>query len=150
MREVLPDPKYNSTLVAKFINHTMRHGKKFLAQRIVYRAFDIVKEKTKKDPLEVFEKALKNVAPKMETRAKRVAGATYQVPIPVPEKRQISLAMRWILEAARAKKGKPMEEKLAEELILASKKEGNAYKKKVEVEKIAAANKAFAHLAKIY
>jgi len=145
-----PDPKYNDLRVAKFINHTMRDGKKTIAQKIVYGAFDIIKEKTGKDPLEIFDKAIKNVSPKMETRPKRVGGATYQVPLEVPPKRRVSLAMRWILEAARKKKGKPMKEKLAEELILAAKGQGDAVKKRIDTERMAEANKAFAHLAKIY
>lgn len=143
-----PDPKFNNLLVAKFINHTMREGKKFLAQKIVYKAFDIVEKKTKQDPLSVFERAVENLMPKMETKPTRVGGATYQVPYEVNEKRGKFLAMRWILMEARKKKGKPMAEKLAEEIISASKKEGGAYKKKVDTEKMAEANRAFAHLAK--
>lgn len=145
---VLPDPKYNNLLVSKFINKTMKEGKKFLAQRIVYKAFDYIKEKTGRDPIEIFNLALKNASPKMETRPKRVGGATYQVPMEVGEKRQISVAMNWIIKAARLKKGKPMEEKLAEELILAARGEGGAVKKRIDVEKMAEANKAFAHLAR--
>lgn len=143
-----PDPKYNNLLVQKFINQTMREGKKTVAQRIVYGAFSIIQEKTKKNPLEIFNKALKNTAPRMETKSKRVGGATYQVPVEVKGQRQETLAMRWILEAARRKKGKPMEEKLAEELILASNNEGEAIRKRINVERMAEANRAFAHLAR--
>mgnify|MGYP001083485580 CR=1 FL=1 len=146
--KISPDPKYNNLFVSKFINKTVKKGKKFLAQKIVYRAFDFVKEKTKRDPLEIFNQALEETSPKMETRPKRVGGATYQVPMGVNEKRRISLAMRWILEAARKKKGERMEKKLAEELILAAKGEGRAVKKRVDVERMAEANKAFAHLAR--
>ncbi len=143
-----PDPKYNNLTVQKFINQTMRQGKKTLAQKIVYEAFNIIQEKTKKNPLEIFSKALKNASPRIETKPRRVGGATYQVPMEVKGARQETLAMRWILEAARSKKGKPMEEKLAEELILAANNEGAAIRKKINVERMAEANKAFAHLAR--
>lgn len=145
---IKPDPKYNNLLVAKFINHTMREGKKFLAQRIVYEAFDIVEKKTKQDPVLVFERAVENLMPKMETKPMRVGGATYQVPRQVSEKRGKFLAMKWMIMEAKKKKGKPMAEKLAEEIILASKKEGGAMKKKIDTEKMAEANRAFAHLAR--
>jgi small subunit ribosomal protein S7 len=145
---IKPDPKYNNVIVSKFINYTMKKGKKFLAQAVIYKAFDEIEKKTKKDPVSVFELALKNSSPRLETRPKRVGGATYQVPYEVREERQKALAMRWILGAARKRKGKPMYEKLAEEIILASKNEGTAIKKKVDTEKMAEANKAFAHLAK--
>ncbi len=143
-----PDPKYNNIIVSKFINYTMKKGKKFLAQKIVYKTFDNIEKKTKKDPISVFELALKNSSPRLETRPKRVGGATYQVPYEVSEERKTTLAMRWILDVARHKKGKPMAEKLAEEIILASKNEGAVIKKKTDTEKMAEANKAFAHLAK--
>ena len=146
-REIPPDPVYNSPKVAKFINHVMRKGKKTIARKIVYGAFEIVKEKTKKEPLEVFEKALKNAAPLLEVRSRRIGGATYQVPVEVKGDRRITLAMRWIIEAARAKKGKPMKEKLAEELILAAQNTGVAVKKKEDTHKMAEANRAFAHFA---
>jgi small subunit ribosomal protein S7 len=125
----------------------MRDGKKFLAQRIVYEAFDLVEKKTKSNPVLIFEKAVENLMPKMETKPTRVGGATYQVPYEVNEKRGRFLAMKWMLTEARKKKGKPMSEKLAEEIILASKNEGGAIKKKIDTEKMAEANKAFAHLA---
>jgi len=146
-REIQPDPLFQSVLVAKFINHVMRKGKKTIAQKIVYGAFDIIKEKTKKDPLEVFHQALKNATPQLEVRPRRVGGATYQVPFPVPQHRGITLAMRWIISSAKSKKGKPMKEKLAEELIQASKNMGNAVRKKEETHKMAEANRAFAHFA---
>jgi len=144
---IKPDPKYNNLTVSKFINHVMRNGKKFLAQRIVYGAFSEIQKKTNKNPLEIFNQALKNVSPRMKTKPTRVGGATYQVPIPVKSKQATSLAMRWIIEAARKKKGKKMEEKLAEELILAAKNQGTAVKKRITTERMAEANKAFAHLA---
>lgn len=146
-REIPPDPIYNSVLVSKFINYVMRKGKKSIAQKIVYGAFDIIKEKTKKEPLEIFEKALENAGPRLEVRPRRVGGATYQVPREVPEYRRIALAMRWILMGARAKKGKPTKEKLAEEIISAANNEGWAVKKKEDTHKMAEANKAFAHFA---
>lgn len=145
--EISPDPRYNSKKVAKFINHVMRKGKKALARKIVYGAFETIKEKTKKDPLEIFEKAIENVRPLLEVRPRRVGGATYQVPIPVKEERGQTLAMRWILQAARTRKGKPMKEKLAEELIEAAQSKGAAIKKKEDTHKMAEANRAFAHFA---
>ncbi|MCD6148275.1 30S ribosomal protein S7 [bacterium] len=146
-RVILPDPVYNSVTVAKFINQIMRRGKKTVARKILYSAFDIIKEKTKKDPLEVFEQAIKNATPSLEVRPRRVGGATYQVPIQVPATRGLTLAMRWIINAAKVKKGKPMKEKLAEELILASRNEGAAVKKRYDTHRMAEANRAFAHFA---
>jgi small subunit ribosomal protein S7 len=145
---ILPDPVFQDLQVAKFINKVMKKGKKTIARKIVYGAFDLIKEKTKQDPLVVFQEALKNVGPLLEVRPVQVGGATYQVPKEVGRVRRIGLAMRWIIEAARKKKGKKMAEKLAEELILASKNEGDAVKKKINVHKMAEANKAFAHFAK--
>ncbi len=147
-KEILPDPVYNNILVAKFINQVMRKGKKILARKIVYRAFEIIKKETKKDPVEIFEKALRNVGPSVEVRPQRIGGATYQVPREVREKRSQSLAMKWIIEAAKRKKGKPMEEKLAQELILAAKNEGEAVRKRINVHRMAEANRAFAYLAR--
>ena len=146
-RKIDPDPLYNSVLVSKFINYVMREGKKTIARKIVYGAFEIIKEKTKKDPLEIFQKAIENASPYLEVRARRIGGATYQVPVEVPDYRRITLAMKWMILGARQKKGRPMKEKLAEEIILASKGEGFAVKKKEELHKIAEANKAFAHFA---
>ncbi len=146
-RQIMPDTVYNNIAVTKFINHVMKRGKKEKAKKIVYGAFDIIKEKTKKDPLEIFDLALKNAKPLLEVRPKRIGGATYQVPRPVPQERGMTLATRWILEAARAKKGKPMKDKLAEELINAANNAGGAVKKKENIHKMAEANRAFAHFA---
>jgi small subunit ribosomal protein S7 len=145
---VKPDNKYNSLKVAKFINYLMLDGKRSVAERVVYNAFDIIKETEKvENPLEVFDTALKNAAPMMEVRSRRVGGANYQVPREVrPERRQF-LGMNWILDAARSGKGRGMAEKLAEEIILASKEEGAAVTKKENTHKMADANKAFAHFA---
>jgi small subunit ribosomal protein S7 len=144
-REISPDPLYSNVTVAKFINQVMRKGKKTIARKIVYGAFEILKEKTKKDPLEIFEKALQNVGPLLEVKAKRIGGATYQIPREVKGERRLTLAMRWIIQAAKAKKGKPMREKLAQELIDASKNIGAAVKKKEDTHRMAEANRAFAH-----
>jgi len=145
---VVPDSVYNSVAVAKFVNHIMQKGKKSTARKIVYDAFDIIKEKVKKEPVEVFEKALENVAPLVMVRSRRVGGATYQVPIEVRGDRRVGLGMRWIITAARSKKGKPMREKLAEELMDAYNKEGVAYKKREDAHRMAEANRAFAHFAR--
>jgi small subunit ribosomal protein S7 len=146
-RIIPPDPVYNNVMVAKFINQVMRRGKKELARKIVYRAFDIIKEKTQRDPLEVFNSALENASPLLEVRPKRIGGATYQVPREVKKERRSTLAMRWIIQAAKSRKGKPMKTKLAEELISASKNEGAAVKKKEDTHRMAEANRAFAHFA---
>lgn len=143
-----PDPIYGNVMVEKFINHVMQRGKKCTARRIVYNSFDIIKKQTNKEPVEVFEAALKNVMPQIEVRAQRVGGATYQVPREVKEKRSVSLSTRWLINAARAKKGKAMAEKLAQELISAANSEGDAVKKKINVHKMAEANRAFAYLAR--
>ena len=145
---IQPDPVYNNLLVSKFINAVMKDGKKTIATKIVYKAFDIIKEQTKKESLEIFEQALDRVAPLVEVRPKRMGGATYQVPMEVKGKRRQSLAMRWLIDSARAKKGKAMEERLAQEIIAASKEEGEAIRKKINIHKMAEANKAFAYLAK--
>ena len=147
-REILPDSSYDSVIVAKFINTIMDQGKKSIARKIVYGAFDIVKEQTKQEPMDIFEKALEEAAPKVEVRPQRVGGATYQVPREVKDKRALSLAMRWLINSARKKKGKDMANRLAEELMQASKGEGEAVKKKINVHKMAEANKAFAYLAR--
>lgn len=139
---------YDNVMVAKFINQIMRKGKKTIAVKIVYSAFDIIKEKTKKDPLEIFDLAMANAAPDMEVKSKRIGGAVYQVPREVRGERKISLAMRWLINASKAKKGKPMKEKLAEELIAASSNEGSAVKKKNDTHRMADANRAFAHFAR--
>ncbi|MCK5026972.1 MAG: 30S ribosomal protein S7 [Candidatus Pacebacteria bacterium] len=142
-----PDSVYNSVKVAKFINYVMLDGKKTIAEKIVYGAFDVVKEKTKQEPIEIFELAIKNVGPVTEVRSRRVGGANYQVPREVRPERRLSLAMRWILDIARKHKGKPMKECLADELIAASNNEGDAVRKRENTHKMAEANKAFAHFA---
>ncbi len=146
-REILPDPKYSNAAVAKFINYVMKRGKKSVAQRIVYKALDELGKKTGQDPVAMFDTAIRNAGPTLEVRSRRIGGATYQVPREVRGERRIALAYRWILGAARSRKGKPMHEKLAEELILASKNEGTAVKKKLDTHRMAEANKAFAHFA---
>ncbi len=146
--KVGPDIKFNSTKVEKFINYCMQEGKKNTARAIVYQAFDLLKEKEKiENPLDLFETALKNTGPSVEVRSRRVGGANYQVPREVRPERKSYLSMKWIIDAARSKKGKPMHEKLAEEIVLASKNEGEAVKKRENVHKMAEANKAFAHFA---
>lgn len=141
-----PDRVYNSQNVGKFVNYIMWDGKKNTARDVVYGAFDIIKEKTKtENPIEIFDTAIKNVGPVMEVRSRRIGGANYQVPREVRPERRIALAYRWIIDAARAKKGKPMSIKLADELIAASKGEGEAIKKRENTHKMAEANKAFAH-----
>ncbi len=144
-REILPDPKYKSVLVAKFINCIMRRGKKSLAERILYRALEIIKERTKEDPLKIFEKSINNVKPVLEVRSRRVGGATYQVPTEVRPERRTALAIRWLISYAKERAEKSMEEKLAAELIDAANNRGGAIKKKEDVHKMAEANKAFAH-----
>jgi len=146
-REILADPIYNRSDLARFINYLMRKGKKNLARKIVYGALEIIKEKTKKEPLEIFEKAIENARPFLAVRPKRIGGATYQVPVEVKEERGRFLSMSWIIRAAKQKKGKSMREKLAEELINASNNTGWAVKKKVDTHKMAEANRAFAHFA---
>lgn len=146
-RKVAPDPKFGNLLVARFMNLVMSRGKKTTAQRVVYQSFDVIAKKTKKDPLEVFEAAIKNVAPTVEVKSRRIGGANYQVPIEVRGDRKNALAMRWIIEVARKRKGKPMSEKLAQEFIEASEKQGDAMKKKEDVHRMAEANRAFAHFA---
>ena len=146
--KVKPDIVFNSEKVEKFVNYVMQEGKKNTARKIVYGAFDLIKEKAKvADPMEIFDTALKNTGPTMEVRSRRVGGANYQVPREVRPERRTYLSMKWIIDAAKAKKGKPMREKLSEEIILASKNEGEAIKKRENVHKMAEANKAFAHFA---
>ena len=142
-----PDSVYNSVVVAKLINRIMERGKKTIARKIVYQSFDIIKEKTKKEAIEVFDEAIRNVSPLLEVKAKRVGGAVYQVPREVRGDRKLTLALRWISNAARAKKGRPMREKLAEELMAAANNEGTAIKKKLDTHRMAEANRAFAHFA---
>jgi len=145
--KINPDLVYDSEKVAKFINYCMERGKKNTAAKIVHESFAMIKEKSKTDPMEIFEMALKNTGPTMEVRSRRVGGANYQIPREVrPERRQF-LSMKWIIEAARTKKGKSMSEKLAEEIMAASNNEGEAVRKRENTHKMAEANKAFAHFA---
>ncbi|MBU1998146.1 MAG: 30S ribosomal protein S7 [Candidatus Omnitrophota bacterium] len=145
-KELLPDPKFNSKIVAKFIKMVMLEGKKSMAEKIVYGAFDTVKKNlNEQDVLKVFYKAIDNARPRLEVKPRRVGGATYQVPIEVQQERGTSIALRWIRDFASSKKGKPMPEKLAEEIIAAYKSEGSAIKKRDDTHKMADANKAFAH-----
>ncbi|QGP91843.1 30S ribosomal protein S7 [Neomoorella glycerini] len=144
-REVLPDPLYGSTKVTKLINQVMLNGKKSLAQRICYDAFDTIRKKTGKEPVEVFEQALKNVMPLLEVKARRVGGANYQVPVEVRPERRQTLGIRWLVNYARARSGKSMAEKLAAELMDAANNTGGAVKKREDTHKMAEANKAFAH-----
>ena len=147
-RELTPDPKYNNIYVTKLINYIMYDGKKTTAQRVIYDAFDLIGEKTKENPLDVFERAIKNVMPSLEVKSRRVGGANYQVPISVRGDRRYVLSYRWIITAARSKKGRPMAQKLAEELVSAANNEGEAIKKKQDVQRMAEANRAFAHFAR--
>ncbi len=142
---LVPDPLYNSTLVARFTNNLMRCGKKSLAQKMMYDSFAVIEEKLGKPPLEVFNKAIDNVKPDLEVKSRRVGGATYQVPIEVRAERKIALAIRWLIVNARARHGKSMSEKLADELIDAYNNTGATIKKKEDTRKMAEANKAFAH-----
>ncbi len=144
-REILPDPVYNDVKVAKLINVVMLDGKKGLAQRIVYGAFDLVKEKTSEEGIEVFNKALENVMPVLEVKARRVGGSNYQVPIEVRPERRQTLALRWIVNGARSRGERTMKERLAAELMDAVNGSGSAYKKKEEMHRMAEANRAFAH-----
>jgi len=144
-REVTPDPKYNSRLVAKFIRGLMRGGKKSTAETIFYKALDIIENKTKQSPLKVFTQAMDNVKPVLEVKSRRVGGATYQVPVDVRPDRRTALVIRWIIQFSRSRKGLTMEEKLARELMEAAKGEGASIKKKEDTHRMAEANKAFAH-----
>ncbi len=144
-REILPDPKYHDKLVAKFINGIMRKGKKSLAERILYGAFDLIEQRTKQDPLDIFKKAVENVKPVLEVRSRRVGGATYQVPTEVRPERRTALSIRWIVSYAKQRPEKTMIERLAGELIDAANNRGAAIKKKEDTHRMAEANKAFAH-----
>lgn len=144
-REVLPDPIYNSKVVTKLINNVMLDGKKTVAQSIVYDAFDIIKEKEQKDPLEVFEAALENIMPVLEVKARRVGGATYQVPLEIRPERRQTLGLRWLVNFSRARGEKTMVERLSKEILDASNNAGASVKRKEEMHRVAEANKAFAH-----
>jgi len=144
-RKIEADAKYDNEILARLINLIMLRGQKTTAQSIVYGAMDIIKEKTKNDPVKVFETALKNVSPVLEVKSRRIGGANYQVPIEVKGNRRYALAMRWIINASRAKSGKSMKDKLAQELMDAANKQGEAMKKREDVHRMAEANRAFAH-----
>jgi len=144
-RKPQPDPVYNSSLVGKLVALVLRKGKKSVAEKIVYQTLELLKRKTKEDPLKVLEKAIENVRPLLETKSRRVGGATYQVPVEVPEQRSISLGMRWLVKYAKERSGKSMEEKLAAEILDALGNKGGAVKKKEDIHKMAESNRAFAH-----
>ena len=144
-RKILPDPKFGNLKVAKFMNQIMTDGKKSVAEKIIYGAFDEISKKSDKEPVEVFEKALEEVGPMVEVKARRVGGATYQIPVEVRQERREALAMRWLIESARSRSEKSMKVKLANELLDASNDRGNAIKKKEDTHKMAEANKAFSH-----
>lgn len=146
-REHKPDLKYNSVTLARFINYLMKDGKKSIAEKILYDSFDIIKKQTNQNPVEVFEKAIQNASPDLEVVSRRIGGANYQVPREVRPERKFFLAAHWIIEAARSKKGKPMANKLSEEILAAFKNEGAAIKKKQDTHRMAEANRAFAHFA---
>lgn len=144
-RKIEPDVRYNNVRVQTFINHVLKNGKKKVAANLVYDAFDIMAEKTGKDPVELFEQAMQNASPRMEVRPRRIGGATYQIPMEVPAHRQFTLATRWILEAARARKGQPFDQCLADELLNAVNNDGAAIRKREEAHRMAKANRAFSH-----
>ena len=144
-RKILPDPKFQDRVVAKFINNLMRQGKKSTGEKIIYGAFDVVENRLKDDPLKVFKKALDNVKPVVEVKSRRVGGATYQVPVEVRQDRRTALAMRWLIDYSKGRGEKTMQEKLAGEIMDAASNRGNAVKKREDTHKMAEANKAFAH-----
>ena len=145
-REILPDPVYGDLIVAKFINNLMKKGKKSLAEKIFYQSIEKIKKQSKvNDGIELFKKALDNVAPMLEVKSKRIGGATYQVPIEISEQRRMALAMRWIISYSKSRKGQTMADRLAAELLAASKNDGSAVKKKEDTHRMAEANKAFSH-----
>ena len=145
-RKIVPDPVYADLVVAKFVNNLMKDGKKSVAEKIFYDSLNLISKKENTDsPLDIFKKALKNAAPVVEVKSKRIGGATYQVPIDIPENRRMALAMRWIISFARSRKGNSMVDRLCAELVSASKNEGSTIKKKEDTHKMAEANKAFSH-----
>ena len=145
-REILPDPVFNDLIVTKFVNNLMNSGKKSISERIFYQSLELIKDQTKeKDGLTIFKKALDNVSPILEVKSKRIGGATYQVPVEISKNRKMALAMRWIIQYSKSRKGKTMADRLAAELIAASNNEGSSIKKKEDTHKMAEANKAFAH-----
>jgi small subunit ribosomal protein S7 len=144
-REIIPDPKFNNVLVARFINCVLKQGKKSLAERVVYSALNVIEDKTSDDPIKIFKKAVDNAAPVLEVRSRRVGGATYQVPVEVSPNRRVALSIRWLISHARGRTGKSLAEKLSSELLDAFNNTGGAVKKKEDVHRMAEANKAFAH-----
>src|SRR3989344_740570 len=146
-RTLMPDHKYNNVVVSRLINYVMWDGKKSVARDVIYDAFDIIAEKTKKEPLDIFDEAIKNTSPMLEVKSRRIGGANYQVPKQVKGDRRLNLSLRWMIQAARSRKGATMAVKLAEEIISASKNEGEAVKKKENTHKMAHANRAFAHFS---
>ena len=145
-REILPDPVFNDLIVTKFVNNLMNSGKKSISERIFYQSLELIKDQTKeKDGLSVFKKALDNVSPILEVKSKRIGGATYQVPVEISRNRKMALAMRWIIQYSKSRKGQTMADRLAAELVAASNNEGSSIKKKEDTHKMAEANKAFAH-----
>ena len=147
-RTINPDPKFNDLQISKFMNYLLEDGKKGIAEKILYDAFDIVKEKSKNDPIDIFKKALNNASPHVEVKSKRIGGATYQVPIEVPYRRQFYLAAQWIIDSAKKRSGSSMSNRLAGEILSASNNEGSAIKKKEDTHRMAEANKAFAHFGR--
>jgi len=147
-REISPDPKYHNVAVEKLIHYIMREGKKTVAQKVVYGAFTQIEETAKQDPVTVFDTAIRNVSPVLEVKSRRIGGANFQVPIPVRGERRFNLACRWLIEAARNRKGMPMAKKFAQELLEASQNQGTAVKKRMDVHRMAEANRAFAHFAR--
>lgn len=147
-REGFPDPKFQSLTIAKFINYIMRRGKKQVAEGVVYKCFDMLRDETGEDPLGLFNKAIKNITPEVEVRSRRVGGANYQIPYQVKGDRRLALAFRWLIAATHSRKGKPMSARLKTEILAASKGEGEAMKIRLNVEKMAEANRAFAHFAR--
>jgi len=147
-RNIQPDSKFSNAQIGKFINYLMRRGKKSVAENITYKCFELISNKTKKDALEIFEQAIRNVGPSLEVRGRRIGGANYQIPFPVRPERKFNLACRWLIEAAQKRKGRSMAEKLAMEIMDAATEQGDAFKKRQDVHKMADANRAFAHFAR--
>ncbi|MFC1599003.1 30S ribosomal protein S7 [Patescibacteria group bacterium] len=147
-RNIMLDPKFSNAEITKLINYIMKRGKKSVAQNIVYDCFDIISEKTKQDSIDIFNKAIQNIGPSLEVRGRRIGGANYQIPYPVRTERRYTLACRWLIAAAKKRKGKAMAEKLAFEIMDAAQEQGEAYKKKVDTHKMAESNRAFAHFAR--
>lgn len=145
IREIIPDPRYNSEVVARFVNSVMERGKKSIATSIVYNAFDVMEERTSRPAMEVFDEAMKNVTPLVEVKPRRVGGATYQIPVEISSNRRMALAMRWLIDSARRRSGRNMSHRLAAELMDAARNEGATVKKREDTHRMAEANQAFAH-----